>query len=180
MDNLEENIRQVVSEVLKDMNLESSKPLGTDRIGVFNDINDAINAAEVAFKEYILLPLDTRASIIDNIRKVSLEHNEIMSKMAHEETGLGRVEDKIAKNILGVKKTPGVEDVVPQAFTSEHGLTLVERAPYGIIGSITPSTNSTVTIISNAIGMISAGNTVVFNPHPSAKKGFSIHYRFAK
>jgi propionaldehyde dehydrogenase len=170
MDNLEENIRQVVSEVLKDMNLESSKPLGTDRIGVFNDINDAINAAEVAFKEYILLPLDTRASIIDNIRKVSLEHNEIMSKMAHEETGLGRVEDKIAKNILGVKKTPGVEDVVPQAFTSEHGLTLVERAPYGIIGSITPSTNSTVTIISNAIGMISAGNTVVFNPHPSAKK----------
>ncbi|MFO7723130.1 MAG: aldehyde dehydrogenase family protein, partial [Bacteroidales bacterium] len=152
--------RQIVSEVLKGMSLEAEKPSGTEKIGVFTDINDAINAAEIAFKEYIQLPLDTRTSIIDNIRKVCHEHNETMSKMAHEETGMGRVEDKIAKNILGINKTPGVEDVVPQAFSSEHGLTLVERAPYGIIGSITPSTNSTVTIISNAIGMIAAGNVV--------------------
>ena len=39
-----------------------------------------------------------------------------------------------------------------------------------MIGSITPSTNPTVTIISNSIGMIAAGNSVVFNPHPASKK----------
>jgi len=169
MDNLEDDIRKLVSEVLKGMNLESSLSTKTGKNGVFADINEAINAAETAFNEFIQLPLETRGKIIENIRKVSLEHNEIMSKMAHEETGLGRVDDKIAKNILGITKTPGVEDIVPQAFSNEHGLTLVEKAPYGVIGSITPSTNSTVTIISNAIGMLAAGNTVVFNPHPSAK-----------
>ncbi len=169
MDNLEDDIRKLVSEVLKGMNLDAVIPANTGKNGVFTDINDAINAAEAAFNVFIQLPLDTRSKIIENIRKVSLEHNEIMSKIAQEETGLGRAEDKISKNILGITKTPGVEDIVPQAFSNEHGLTLVEKAPYGIIGSITPSTNSTITIISNAIGMLAAGNAVVFNPHPSAK-----------
>lgn len=169
MDNLEQNIRQLVSDVLKDMNLTpKSKPEG-EKTGVFSNINDAVAASKKAFKEYIELPLETRTKIIDNIRKVSLEQNEIMSKMAHEETGYGRYEDKIAKNILGINKTPGTEDLKPEAFSDEHGLTIMERAPYGVIGSITPTTNSTISIISNAIGMLAAGNTVVFNPHPAAK-----------
>ncbi len=170
MDNLEQNIRQLVSDVLKDMNLTSETAPQTGKLGVFTSINDAINAASNAFKEYIELPLDTRIKIIDNIRKVSHENNKIISKMAHEETGYGRYEDKIAKNILGIDKTPGVEDLKPEAFSDEHGLTIVERAPYGVIGAITPSTNSTISIISNAIGMLAAGNTVVFNAHPAAKK----------
>ena len=170
MENTEENIRHLVNEVIKGMNLSPVKPAETGKIGVFTDINDAINAADIAFKEFIELPLDTRIKIIENIRKVSLENNEIMSKMAHEETTFGKYEDKIAKNLLGINKTPGVEDIKPEAFSDENGLTIVERAPYGVIGSITPTTNSTISIISNAIGMVSAGNTVVFNPHPAAKK----------
>jgi len=170
MDNLEQNIRQLVSEALKDLNVQPEVKSTSGNIGVFSNIEDAINAAETAFKEYIELPLDTRIKIIENIRKVCHEQNEIMSKMAHEETGYGRYEDKIAKNILGINKTPGVEDLKPEAFSDENGLTIVEKAPYGVIGSITPTTNSTISIISNAIGMISAGNTVVFNPHPAAKK----------
>lgn len=169
MDQLEENIRQLVSEALKGMNLSAPAAKSSGKQGVFVHIHDAIHAANVAFKEFIQLPLEKRITIIDHIRKVSLEQNETISRMAHEETGLGRYEDKIAKNILGIKKTPGVEDIVPQAFSNENGLTIVEKAPYGVIGSITPSTNSTVTILSNAIGMLSAGNTVVFNPHPAAK-----------
>ncbi len=170
MDNLEQSIRQLVSDALKDMNTKPEVPASTGNMGVFSDINDAILAAEIAFKEYIELPLDTRIKIIANIRKVSHEQNKTMSKMAHEETGYGRYEDKLAKNILGIDKTPGVEDLKPEAFSDEHGLTIVEKAPYGVIGSITPTTNSTISIISNAIGMLSAGNTVVFNPHPAAKK----------
>lgn len=169
MENTEENIRHLVSEVIKGMNLGTVKQVETGKIGVFTDINDAINAADIAFKEYIQLPLSNRINIIENIRKVSLENNEIMSKMAHEETTFGRYEDKITKNFLGITKTPGVEDINPEAFSDENGLTIVEKAPYGVIGSITPTTNPTVTIISNTIGMISAGNTVVFNPHPAAK-----------
>ena len=67
------------------------------------------------------------------------------------------------------EKTPGLEDLRPQAVTGDHGLSLIEPAPFGVIGAITPVTNPTSTIICNAIGMLAAGNTVVFNVHPSAK-----------
>ena len=43
---------------------------------------------------------------------------------------------------------------------------LIEQAPFGVIGSITPSTNPTSTVINNSISMIAAGNAVVFNPIP--------------
>jgi len=66
-------------------------------------------------------------------------------------------------------KTPGIEDLVSEVFTGDHGLTLIEHAPFGVIGAVSPSTNPSETVICNAIGMLAAGNTVVFAPHPSAK-----------
>jgi propionaldehyde dehydrogenase len=170
LDNLEQNIRQLVQEVVSSMNLNLPKEETGNSVGVYSNINNAINVAEQAYRELSKLTLETRKDIIANIRKVCMANNTFMSKMAQEETGLGRWEDKVLKNELGINKTPGVEDIIPESFSDDHGLTLVEHAPYGVIGSITPSTNSTVTIISNAIGMIAAGNSVVFNPHPSAKK----------
>ena len=79
------------------------------------------------------------------------------------ETGLGRVEDKVKKNVLAASRTPGTEILQPRAFTGDHGLTLTERAPYGVICSITPCTNATETVINNAIGMVAGGNGVVIN-----------------
>ena len=169
MDHLEQTIRELVAEALKKEQNKPDIPTFSGKKGVFTDIEEAINAAQKAYETYVELPLNIRKKIIANIRKVCHQNNEIMSKMAHEETGYGRYEDKLAKNVLGIDKTPGVEDLEPEAFSDENGLTIVERAPYGVIGAITPSTNSTISIISNAIGMISAGNTVVFNPHPAAK-----------
>ncbi|MBI5956440.1 MAG: aldehyde dehydrogenase, partial [Chloroflexi bacterium] len=61
------------------------------------------------------------------------------------------------------------EDLKPLVWTGDRGLALVERAPYGVIGAITPVTNPTSTIICNAIGMVAADNGVVFNAHPNAK-----------
>ena len=46
---------------------------------------------------------------------------------------------------------------------------VTEYAPYGVIGSITPTTNPTSTIINNAISIVSSGNAVTFNVHPGAK-----------
>jgi aldehyde dehydrogenase len=56
------------------------------------------------------------------------------------------------------------------ARSGDDGLVLTEPAPYGVIGAITPVTNPVATITCNAIGMLSAGNTVVFNAHPTAKE----------
>jgi len=170
MDNLEKNVRQIIEEVINGMDLNLTAGDSFKNRGVFSDIHEAINAAGLAFRELSVISLETRKNIISNIRAICLTNNEIISKMAWEETGMGRWEDKIVKNELGINKTPGTEDIVPESFSDDFGLTLVERAPYGVIGAITPSTNPTVTIISNAIGMIAGGNSVVFNTHPAAKK----------
>jgi len=171
LDNLEQNIRQLVQDIVKNMNLNPGKvDVGDKSTGVFSNLGHAAIAAELAFKEFNKLTLETRKEIIANVRKVSLENKEALAKMAQEETGMGRWEDKVVKNEFGILKTPGVEDISPEAYSDDFGMTFVEKAPFGVIGSITPSTNPTVTIISNAIGMIAAGNAVVFNPHPSAKK----------
>ena len=91
-----------------------------------------------------------------------------MAALGVAETKMGRVDHKTAKHMLVADKTPGTSDIVAQAKTGDYGLTLTEMAPFGVVGSITPSTNPSETVICNSIGMIAAGNGVVFNPHPGA------------
>ena len=138
-------------------------------LGIFATVDEAVQAAREAQPIFVALPLKVRAKIIEAIRQTMLESNEALARAAHEETGLGRVEDKVVKNRLVTEKTPGLEELYPQSVTGDHGLTLVEPAPFGVIGAITPCTNPTSTIICNAIGMLAAGNAVVFNAHPLAK-----------
>lgn len=138
--------------------------------GIFDGLDEAVEAAGIAFRRLDGESLSLREKIIAKLREVFLAEAESLSREAWEETGLGRVEDKILKNRLVTLKTPGVEDLAPGAATGDDGLTLFEPAPYGVIGAITPVTNPTSTIICNAIGMLAAGNAVVFNVHPSAKR----------
>jgi propionaldehyde dehydrogenase len=144
-------------------------PAAFDGRGIVADVDAAVRAAERSFAEYEAAPLSRRREIVEAMRRAALANVERLSRLAVEETGLGRVEDKLRKNMLVATKTPGPEDLVPIAHSGDHGLTLVERAPYGVIGSITPSTNPSETIIGNGIGMVAGGNAVVMNPHPSAR-----------
>ena len=133
-------------------------------------LDQAVTAAQGAQTLWMSLAMDHRKLIISRLREKLRAHVEELARMAVEETGLGRYEDKLSKNRLVIDKTPGPEYLDAAAFTGDDGLALVEYAPYGVIGSITPTTNPSETVINNAISMISAGNAVVFNPHPSAKK----------
>jgi len=137
--------------------------------GIFPDIDSAIKAATIAQRDLGLMPLTKRDEIIAAIRKSMIDNARALAEMAKSETGLGRVEDKIAKNRLVSEKTPGTEDLYPTARSGDRGLSLFEPAPFGVIGAITPVTNPTSTIICNTIGMLAAGNSVVFNVHPNAK-----------
>src|ERR1043165_3595556 len=137
--------------------------------GVFGTVAEAVQAAGVAQKQFVALPLATRAKILEAMRASMLDNGDMLAKAAHDETGYGRYEDKIVKNRLVTEKTPGLEDLAPIATSGDRGLTLVEPAPFGVIGAITPVTNPTSTIICNSIGMLAAGNSVVFNVHPYAK-----------
>jgi len=137
--------------------------------GVFRDADAAVNAAQDAYERIQATPLEIRAKAIEAMREVGRRLAPELSRRAVEETGLGRVEDKIQKNLLVANKTPGMEVLTTRSVTGDRGLTLDERCPYGVLGSITPCTNATETILNNGIGMIAGGNTVVFNVHPSAK-----------
>jgi len=137
--------------------------------GIFADLEAAVAAAAAAQKKLLDLGLARREEIIEAIREAGRRHAELFSRLAVTETGMGRVADKIKKNLLVSNKTPGVEDLQPVAWTGDHGLTIMERAPFGLIGAIIPSTNPTSTVICNSIEMIAAGNAVVFGPHPGAR-----------
>jgi len=137
--------------------------------GVYTTVEAAVEAATIALRRWRETSLEKRKEIIAAIRAAMLAQAENLARAAWEETGLGRYEDKVAKNRLVTLKTPGPEVLEPRTWTGDRGLTLVEWAPFGVIGAITPTTNPTSTIICNTIGMISAGNTVVFNVHPGAR-----------
>ena len=166
----EQYISQLVEKVIKAIDSGSVGGSVGAQKGVFDSMTDALEAVQKAYKQYRKYTVAQREQMIANIRKLTLKEADIMAKLGVEETGMGRVEDKIIKHQLVANKTPGTEDLEPKAITGDDGLTLIEMAPYGVIGSITPSTNPSETVICNTIGMIAGGNAVVFNPHPNACK----------
>ena len=170
----EAEIRQVVSQVLNNMQAAPAKDWDSTHygarkfVGIYTDMNEAIEAANAGYRAVRAMSVEQREAIITEIRRLTRVEAPIMAKLGVEETGMGRVEHKRLKHILVADKTPGTEDIVSNAKTGDSGLTLIEMAPFGVVGSITPSTNPSETVICNSIGMIAAGNGVVFNPHPNA------------
>jgi aldehyde dehydrogenase len=138
--------------------------------GIFADVDGAVTAARAAYEALDRLTLEKRKEIIAAIPAEMIERAEELAKLAHAETGLGRWQDKVQKNLLCARKTPGPEFLEPITWTGDHGLTLLERAPYGVVAAITPTTNPTSTIVNNAISIVAAGNAVVFNVHPNARR----------
>lgn len=165
-----ETVRKVVAEVFREVIGRSGGIPASD--GVFPDMDSAITAADAAWRAYLSCSMKDRARFVKAIRDVALvpEHLEFMARSAVEETGMGNVPDKIAKNRAAAELTPGTEDLITEAWSGDDGLTTIEISPFGVIGAITPTTNPTETVINNAIGMLAAGNSVVFSPHPRATK----------
>ncbi len=140
------------------------------RRGVFPDVDSAVKAARRGHEQNEAAPLETRKRWVEAMRACARAHVDELARLAVQETGYGRVEDKQKKNRLAIDKTPGTEGLAPTAWSGDDGLTVVERASYGVIGAITPTTNPTETVINNGIGMIAGGNAVVFNAHPYAAR----------
>jgi len=165
--------KQIINEVVKKVieELVKSNQSQTDGFtGLYESVDEAVDNAVEAQKKLISMSLETRDKIIASMREAVLKNNEMLSEMALTETKFGRYEDKLMENILCATKTPGTEDIQPVVKTGDHGLMLLEYAPVGVIGALTPITNPTGTLINNGISMVAAGNAVVFNPHPNARQ----------
>ena len=176
----EGTIEQIVEIVVNQLQRESKESVdlltannvpftaNTVTDGVFQEIEECIQAATIAQKKLVALPLAGREKIIEAVRQVGLTHADEYGRMEHEETGLGKASDNVKKNqaACGVL---GMEDLSPEVFTGDKGVTIIERIPVGLIASINPVTNGSPTILFNAIMMLAGGNTVVNNPHPKTK-----------
>ena len=175
----ETQIEAIVAQVIRNLQSDgrsvsttTPQPAATSAsgIGIFPTVDQAIAAAKAAQAEFVKLGFAKRREIIEAIRRTSLEHSRSLAEIAVEDTKMGVVEHKVMKNDSGANLSPGVEDLSSEATTGDTGMLLVEYRPFGVINSITPTTNPTSTVINHAIIMLSAGNSVVFSPHPNAQR----------
>ena len=169
-------IRSVVEQVISRIGGNGAalaSPVGTGyqgRFGLFTDVDQAVAAANEAFDRLSRMTLDDRRRIIGHIRRIAIEQRLELGTMEMEETKVGRLDHKIDKLQVAGERSPGVEFLRSEVFSGDHGLTVIERGPFGVIGAITPVTHSLPTITCNAINMIASGNTLVINPHPSGRR----------
>ncbi|WP_321282675.1 aldehyde dehydrogenase family protein [uncultured Vibrio sp.] len=175
---LNSNIENIVSQILAEnqakpqsVQCQSANHGSAEYLGCFASMEEATSAASHAQVQYRHCTMGDRAAFVQGIREVFTQEDvlEKVSRMAVEETGMGNYADKVTKNRVAATKTPGTEDLATSALSGDSGLTLTEFSAYGVIGSITPTTNPTETIINNSIGMLAAGNTVVYSPHPRSR-----------
>lgn len=175
-------VEKIVTEVIKEVQNKKDSPeikkkFSDDVGGIFSNVSSAIQSSLKAQKELTALKLSVRENIINAIRETANKYAEEFARKTLEETGMGRVEDKIKKICIASNKTPGIEDLQTESCSGDHGLTITERAPYGVISAVTPSTHPVPTLINNAVGMIAGGNSIFFNPHPVGKKVFQYAVR---
>jgi aldehyde dehydrogenase len=171
----EQAIRQVVQEVLAQLGKRGSGAAAhsngqaTGDWGVFRTVDDAVAAATSGFEKFRDVSMENRAKAIACVYRICDEQSEELGRMELEETKIGRLDHKIEKLQI-VKLVPGIEFLKCDAVSGDHGLTVTEYAPFGVIGAVTPVTHSLPTLAGNVVNMLAAGNTVVFNPHPSGAR----------
>lgn len=171
----EQAIRQVVQEVLAQLGKRSGGTAhrenghGNGDWGVFRTVDDAVAAATSGFEKFRDVSMENRAKAVACVYRTCDEQAEELGRMELEETKIGRLDHKIEKLQI-VKLVPGIEFLKCDALSGDHGLTVTEYAPFGVIGAVTPVTHSLPTLAGNVVNMLAAGNTVVFNPHPSGAR----------
>ncbi len=147
----------------------SSAPSLSGSHGVFRDVDQAVGAAAEAFQQLRRKTLADRDRIVQIVKDLCEQQAEELGRMELQETKIGRLDHKIEKLKI-IKLVPGTEWLKPTAWSGDHGISLEENAPFGVIGAITPVTHSLPTLAGNIVNMVAAGNAVVFNPHPSGAR----------
>ncbi|MCI6992327.1 MAG: aldehyde dehydrogenase family protein, partial [Clostridiales bacterium] len=136
-------------------------------------INGYIERARIAQKEFEKMSQEQVDRAVQIIGKVVYDNAQYFAEIAVEETGMGNVEDKYAKNKqkagivwnnLKGKKSRGILENYETT-----GITTVAK-PMGVVAAITPSTNPLVPPKSNSMFALKCGNAIVITPHHKSVK----------
>ena len=146
-----------------------SSPGLRGKFGVFQDAGEACAAAQEAFLQLRKKGVEARRKVEEIVKTMAGQNAEAWGKIELDETKIGRLDHKIGKLQI-IKLVPGVDWIRPDGRSGDHGITLEEYTPFGVVGAITPSTHSIPTLSGNIVNIVAAGNAVVFNAHPSAAR----------
>ena len=136
-------------------------------------INGYIERARIAQKEFEKMSQEQVDRAVQIIGKVVYDNAQYFAEIAVEETSMGNVEDKYAKNRqkagivwnnLKGKKSRGILET-----DETTGITTVAK-PMGVVAAITPCTNPIVTPMSNSMFALKCGNAIVITPHHKSVK----------
>jgi aldehyde dehydrogenase len=154
----------------------TSAPALRGKFGVFATAEEACEAAQESFLQLKEKGIAARRKIEEIVKALAEKNAEAWGKIEFDETKIGRLDHKIAKLQI-IKLVPGVDWLRPDARSGDHGITLEEFTPFGVVGAVTPSTHSIPTLSGNIVNICAAGNSVVFNAHPSAARCAAVAVR---
>jgi len=154
----------------------AASPGARGKFGVFTDANEACVAAHESFLQLQKAGVAARVKIVEIVKAMAESNAEPWGKLELDETKIGRLDHKIEKLKI-IKLVPGVEWLRPDARSGDHGITLEEYTPFGVVGAVTPSTHSIPTLSGNIVNICAAGNAVVFNAHPAAARCAAVAVR---
>lgn len=135
------------------------------------EVRELVGAAKKAQAALAEMTQQQVDGIVRAIAEAGVRNARRLAEMAHEDTGFGRVEDKVIKNIFGSR---GVYEyirgmkTVGEVERDEVRRVRTIAVPVGVIAGLVPSTNPTSTALYKAEIAIKAGNAIVFSPHPTA------------
>jgi aldehyde dehydrogenase len=147
----------------------SASAAARGRFGIFQDANEACQAAQEAFGMLQKKGVEARRKVVHLVKTMAEANAQAWGKLELDETKIGRLDHKIEKLQI-IKLVPGVEWLHPDGLSGDHGITLEEYTPFGVVGAVTPSTHSIPTLSGNIVNIVAAGNAVVFNAHPAAAR----------
>src|SRR5690349_11169368 len=122
------------------------------KFGVFATADEACAAAQEAFLQLQQKGMAARRKIEAIVKTLAEKNAEPWGKIELEETKIGSLPHKVAKLGL-IKLVPGVDWLRPDAHSGDHGITLEEYTPFGVVGAITPSTHSIPTLSGNIVNI---------------------------
>lgn len=133
---------------------------------------DLIKNAVQAQKEYSSYDQNKVDSLVKTLCRACVDNAVTLAKMAHEETGYGKWEDKVLKNLLGSQIVyESIKDMKTVGVLSDDPVKKVMEVavPVGVVVALIPSTNPTSTTMYKTLISLKAGNAIVISPHPGAK-----------
>ena len=117
-----------------------AKASGGRDFGVFQTADEACVAAAKAFQQLRGQGVEARRRIVEIVKSLCEDNDEEWGRIELEETKIGRLDHKIEKLQI-IRNVPGVEWLRPDGLSGDHGITLEEYTPFGVVGAVTPETH---------------------------------------